>query len=107
MKELKSIAREIGFLVMLKASVGGGGSKGMRIVIEASKLKEELTRAQSEAVRSFGLRIALWRSTLRLQNTSKFRSLVTCAGRLSLCGNVSVWYKGDSRKSLRKHPHRG
>jgi acetyl/propionyl-CoA carboxylase alpha subunit len=38
---------------MLKASVGGGG-KGMRIVRERSKLKDELVRAQSEAQRSFG-----------------------------------------------------
>jgi acetyl/propionyl-CoA carboxylase alpha subunit len=52
-KELEAAARDIGFPVMLKASAGGGG-KGMRIVREASKLKEELTRAQSEASRSFG-----------------------------------------------------
>ncbi|KAJ5144248.1 uncharacterized protein N7515_003035 [Penicillium bovifimosum] len=50
---LSKIAGEIGFPVMLKASAGGGG-KGMRIVREASQLKDELARAQSEALRSFG-----------------------------------------------------
>ena len=52
-KDLEAAALEIGFPIMLKASAGGGG-KGMRIVREASKLQEELTRAQSEAARSFG-----------------------------------------------------
>jgi acetyl/propionyl-CoA carboxylase alpha subunit len=51
--ELQAVAQEIGFPVMLKASAGGGG-KGMRIVREASQLQEELTRARSEAARSFG-----------------------------------------------------
>ncbi|CAG8076765.1 unnamed protein product [Penicillium olsonii] len=50
---LSKVAAEIGFPVMLKASAGGGG-KGMRIVREASQLKDELERAQSEARRSFG-----------------------------------------------------
>jgi acetyl/propionyl-CoA carboxylase alpha subunit len=50
---LKKAAYDIGFPVMLKASAGGGG-KGMRIVREASELKQELQRAQSEAQRSFG-----------------------------------------------------
>lgn len=51
--DLETAAERIGFPVMLKASAGGGG-KGMRIVRERSKLKEELARAQSEAQRSFG-----------------------------------------------------
>jgi acetyl/propionyl-CoA carboxylase alpha subunit len=50
---LRTAAHEIGFPVMLKASAGGGG-KGMRIVREAGELKQELERAQSEAMRSFG-----------------------------------------------------
>ncbi|KAI1615967.1 pyruvate carboxylase subunit A [Exophiala viscosa] len=51
--DLETAAEAIGFPVMLKASAGGGG-KGMRIVRERSKLKDELLRAQSEAQRSFG-----------------------------------------------------
>lgn len=51
--DLEAAAAKIGFPVMLKASAGGGG-KGMRIVHEASQLRNELERAQSEAKRSFG-----------------------------------------------------
>jgi acetyl/propionyl-CoA carboxylase alpha subunit len=52
-EELEAAADDIGFPVMLKASAGGGG-RGMRIVHERSKLREELATAQSEAARSFG-----------------------------------------------------
>ena len=46
-------ADRIGFPVLIKASAGGGG-KGMRIVHRRDQLAAELTRAQSEAKRSFG-----------------------------------------------------
>lgn len=48
-----SIAKEIGFPVMIKASAGGGG-KGMRIVEEEGAFKEAMERAISEAVSAFG-----------------------------------------------------
>ena len=46
-------ANRIGYPILIKASAGGGG-KGMRIVHEKKNLGEELSRAQSEAQRSFG-----------------------------------------------------
>jgi acetyl/propionyl-CoA carboxylase alpha subunit len=51
--DLEVAAEEIGYPVMLKASAGGGG-RGMRIVREKSKLRDDLARATSEAQRSFG-----------------------------------------------------
>jgi acetyl/propionyl-CoA carboxylase alpha subunit len=51
--ELKKLAVEIGYPVMLKASAGGGG-KGMRIVRDESQFSDELQRTQSEAARLFG-----------------------------------------------------
>jgi len=52
-EEAMKIAEEIGFPLLIKASAGGGG-KGMRIVNEASELKEQMERAISEAINSFG-----------------------------------------------------
>ena len=46
-------AERIGMPLIIKASAGGGG-KGMRAVHDTSLLKEELSRAISEAERSFG-----------------------------------------------------
>jgi propionyl-CoA carboxylase alpha chain len=48
-----TIANEIGYPVMLKASAGGGG-KGMRIAWSASEVKEGFERSKSEAKSSFG-----------------------------------------------------
>jgi len=48
-----TIAEEIGYPVMLKASAGGGG-KGMRIAWSASEVQEGFDRSKSEAASSFG-----------------------------------------------------
>lgn len=45
-------AREIGFPVMLKASLGGGG-KGMRIVHSEAEFMDQLDAAKREAKKSF------------------------------------------------------
>ncbi len=47
------IAKNIGFPILIKASAGGGG-KGMRVVEKESELKEQMTRAISEARSAFG-----------------------------------------------------
>lgn len=52
-EELKKVAKEIGYPVLLKASAGGGG-KGMRTVRSEADLKSSFEMAASEAKRSFG-----------------------------------------------------
>lgn len=49
----KKIAAEIGYPILIKASAGGGG-KGMRIAARESELEEQMERATSEALSSFG-----------------------------------------------------
>lgn len=49
----KEIAKGIGFPILIKAAAGGGG-KGMRIVDNADEFEEQMDRAVSEAVNSFG-----------------------------------------------------
>lgn len=51
--EAKSIASEIGFPILVKASAGGGG-KGMRVVEREEEFEEQLQLAQSEALSAFG-----------------------------------------------------
>ena len=48
-----TIAREIGYPVMIKAAAGGGG-KGMRIAVEDRELRDGFSGAQHEAKASFG-----------------------------------------------------
>jgi pyruvate carboxylase len=51
--EAKKIAGEIGYPVIVKAAMGGGG-RGMRVVREESELEARLAEAQSEARSAFG-----------------------------------------------------
>ena len=51
--EVERLAQDIGFPVMVKASAGGGG-KGMRVVHDPLRLREETQRAMSEAQSAFG-----------------------------------------------------
>ena len=52
-EEAATIADEIGYPVMIKASAGGGG-KGMRIAHSRAEVAEGFARARSEAKSSFG-----------------------------------------------------
>ncbi len=52
-KEAITVAKQVGYPVLLKAAAGGGG-KGMRIVEHESELKESLERAKGEALMAFG-----------------------------------------------------
>ncbi len=51
--EAKRVAESIGYPILIKASAGGGG-KGMRVVEKAADFDEQMDRAVSEAVSSFG-----------------------------------------------------
>ena len=51
--EARSLAEEIGFPIMIKASAGGGG-KGMRVVEEPDAFSAALMSAQREAQAAFG-----------------------------------------------------
>lgn len=53
LEELKKIAGEIGYPVMLKASAGGGG-KGMRVVYKEQETDAAWRNARSEALNAFG-----------------------------------------------------
>ncbi len=52
-EKAKTIAKTIGFPVLIKASAGGGG-KGMRVVEKESDLESQMQRAISEATSAFG-----------------------------------------------------
>lgn len=49
----KQKAQEVGYPILIKASAGGGG-KGMRIVDQEADFDEQMDRAASEALASFG-----------------------------------------------------
>ncbi|MFC6999837.1 acetyl-CoA carboxylase biotin carboxylase subunit [Rufibacter roseus] len=52
-EEAKTIATQIGFPILIKASAGGGG-KGMRVVERVEDFEEQMKLAVSEATSAFG-----------------------------------------------------
>ena len=52
-EEAIELCNKIGYPVMLKASMGGGG-KGMRLIHSAEEVEEAYTTAKSESLSSFG-----------------------------------------------------
>lgn len=52
-EEARCLCNKIGYPVMLKASMGGGG-KGMRLIHNESEVEEAYTTAKSESLSSFG-----------------------------------------------------
>ena len=53
LEELKKVAREVGFPILIKAASGGGG-KGMKVSEKPSELEEAWNLARSEAKSGFG-----------------------------------------------------
>ena len=51
-EEAKSLAKEVGYPVILKATAGGGG-KGMRVVWEEAEMERNYENAKAEAAASF------------------------------------------------------
>jgi acetyl-CoA carboxylase, biotin carboxylase subunit len=52
-EQVRELAEEIGYPVIIKAAAGGGG-RGMRIVQEAARLRDALDTARSESLGAFG-----------------------------------------------------
>jgi len=52
--EAKSLAKKLGYPVIVKASMGGGG-RGMRVAASAEALEDALDQAQREAGAAFGI----------------------------------------------------
>ena len=68
LSEAKSICKDIGYPVLIKAA-GGGGGKGMKIVEEESELEKLFPTAKTEAKKFFGNDELYIEKYFRIQDT--------------------------------------
>jgi len=101
--EAEKIAREIGYPVIAKAAMGGGG-RGMRVVHEATQLDVLLEEAQGEARSAFGDASVFLEKYLRRAATWKSKSLptipVTCFITTSAIARSSAATRRSSKSLL-------
>ena len=88
-EEAKSLCKDIGYPVLIKAAAGGGG-KGMKIVEEENKLKELFSLAKNEAKKYFGndvLYIGKYFMHPRHMEVQRMSGVA-----LRVVGGVGVWW---------------
>lgn len=97
-EEAIELCNKIGYPVMLKASMGGGG-KGMRLIHSVEEVKEAYTTAKSESLSSLATTRFIWRSSLKSLITSSSRFLVTSMETSFIYVNANVPCNAVTRKS--------
>ena len=70
--EAKSICKNIGYPILIKAA-GGGGGKGMKIVEEEEKLENLFLTAKTEAKKFLEMMNYILKNILKIQGILKFR----------------------------------
>ncbi len=101
--DAENLAKTIGFPIMVKASAGGGG-KGMRVVHDPARLREETERAMSEAQSAFGNGLCSWKGLSLSHDTLKSKCSATPMATVSICLSGNAASNVDIRKSWKKHP---
>ncbi len=98
-----TIARRIGFPVMLKASAGGGG-RGMRMVHEASELPSLLTQAQQEAGAAFSSEDVYMEKLVEAPRHIEFQVLADEHGNVEILGERDCSIQRRHQKLLEEGP---
>jgi acetyl-CoA carboxylase biotin carboxylase subunit len=101
--EALSVAKEIGYPVILKASAGGGG-RGMRIVNEASELPALFVQAQQEAGAAFGCPDVYLEKYIRAPRHIEFQVLGDEYGKVEALGERECTIQRRHQKLLEESP---
>ncbi|MCS2584037.1 acetyl-CoA carboxylase biotin carboxylase subunit [Bacteroides sp. BFG-551] len=102
-EEAIELCNKIGYPVMLKASMGGGG-KGMRLIHSAEEVEEAYTTAKSESLSSFGDDTVYPEKFVEEPHHIEFRFLVTSMETSFTCANANVPCNAVTRKIVEETP---
>ena len=100
---ITSLADEIGYPLILKASAGGGG-KGMRIVNSSSELNAAIETARSESQSAFGSSELYLEKYLRLARHIEFQMLADHHGNVVHLGERECSIQRRYQKLLEEAP---
>ena len=101
--EARTLARQVGYPVMLKAAMGGGG-KGMRLVRQESELTGALRAARSEAGAAFGDASVYLERASSSRATSRSRCWPTRTAPSCTWASANARSSGATRSSSRRSP---
>jgi acetyl-CoA carboxylase biotin carboxylase subunit len=98
-----TLAKEIGFPVILKASAGGGG-RGMRLVWDADELQRAYDTAWNEAERAFGDPTLYLEKYLEKPRHIEFQVLADSTGRIVHLGERECSIQRRHQKIIEEAP---
>ncbi|MEC7239652.1 MAG: biotin carboxylase N-terminal domain-containing protein [Myxococcota bacterium] len=99
----RSLAKSIGYPVLLKAASGGGG-RGMRRVYAEAELAEAFAEASSEALASFGDGRLYMEKLIEAGRHIEFQVLGDCTGRVLVLGERECSIQRRHQKLLEESP---
>jgi acetyl-CoA carboxylase, biotin carboxylase subunit len=102
-REALTLADEIGYPVILKASAGGGG-RGMRLAFDARELRLAFDTARNEAEKAFGDPSVYLEKYLQRPRHIEFQILADSAGRILHLGERECSIQRRHQKLLEESP---
>ena len=102
-EEAVELCNKIGYPVMLKASMGGGG-KGMRLIHSAEEVEEAYTTAKSESLSSFGDDTVYLEKFVEEPHHIEFQILADSQGHVIHLGERDCSIQRNHQKMIEESP---
>ncbi|MDD9951668.1 MAG: ATP-grasp domain-containing protein [Zetaproteobacteria bacterium] len=104
--KVQSFARQVGYPILVKAALGGGG-KGMRVIHREEEIEEAMERAYSEACASFGSGVLLVEKYVVSARHIEVQVLADSQGQVYILGDRDCSLQRRNQKVVEEAPAPG